>query len=81
MPPPDSFARYIAASADSTSAAASPAGRGNVAIPIDSCRRSRAATSSDGSVASVAFSMIRLATLVAASVSASGRMIANSSPP
>ena len=81
IPPPDCFARYIAASALSTSVAASAAGRGNVAMPIDSPRRSRAPTSSGGSAAVSAFSMIRRATRVAASVSASGRITANSSPP
>src|SRR5438309_9660541 len=55
MPPPDCFARYIAESAHSASAAASPAGRGNVAMPIESCSRSRAATSSGGKTASAAF--------------------------
>src|SRR5437764_1489952 len=34
-PPPADFARYIAVSAASTRAFASPSGRGNVAIPID----------------------------------------------
>ena len=63
------------------SAELSPDGRGYVAMPIESPIALPDAASSGGSGCCAVYSSTRRATRDATSLSASGRMTANSSPP